>query len=215
MMTWGTQHWKRHVKADADLAQVGTGIVAGTKVATPIGWRPVEAIAVGDSVLTFDGGMRPVLSVSRNVVWTSHDTDVCDWPLQVPAAALGNREPMQLLPGQAVMIESDAAEDLFGDPFALIPAAALDGFRGITPVAPPARIEVVTLVFAQDEIVFANVGALFHCPAATDLVAAAYANSPYTVLSMDDADLLVDCLDCEAARPVNRPVAATAQHAAA
>ena len=39
-----------------------TGLVAGTRIATAMGWRAVEAIAVGDLVLTFDNGLQPVVA---------------------------------------------------------------------------------------------------------------------------------------------------------
>ncbi|MCA1776857.1 MAG: Hint domain-containing protein [Loktanella sp.] len=183
--------------ADATLSEIATGLVAGTKVATKMGWRVVEAIAPGDMVLTFDGGMQEVKNVTRQVVWAGGDLrDPDSWPLFVPAGALGNQADMSLMPGQAVLVESDTAEAVFGDPFAMIPAKALDGFRGITPTAPSPRIEVVTLEFAQDEVVFANIGALFFCPAAVDIFSDR-AEATYACLTLEQADLLVSFLEEE------------------
>ena len=181
------------------LGDVTFGLVAGTRVATQLGWRPVEAVAVGDEVLTFDGGLQVVTGISREVIRAEPEGAPEDsWPLRVPAGALGNREETTLLPGQTVLIESDAAEEVFGDPFALIPAAALEGFRGITRYYPNKRLEVVTLRFARDEIVFANVGALFHCPRCGDLVAEAMGDgSPYEVLGFEAAETLVTLLEIE------------------
>lgn len=182
--------------AELSLADVTAGLVAGTKVATAMGWRVVEAVTVGDQVLTFDGGMQQVRAVRRDVVWTGGAaSDPATWPLHVPAGALGNRGDMALMPAQAVLVESDTAEAMFGDPFAMIPAAALDGYRGIVRVAPAARIEVVTLVFAQDEVVFGNIGALFLCAAQVDLLD--LCNPTYPVMSLEDADMLVSCLEME------------------
>ena len=176
------------------LSEVEGGIVAGTKVATQIGWRVVEAVAAGDLVLTFDGGLQVVTAVTRRTVWTMGSrADYASWPLTVPAGALGNREEMTLIANQSVMVESDTAEAVFGDPFAMIPASALDGFRGIYRTAPAEEIEVVTLHFAQDEVIFANIGALFFCPAQTDLLSAPAAQT-YHVLSAAQADLLVQFL---------------------
>lgn len=183
--------------ADATLSEIATGLVAGTKVATKMGWRVVEAIAPGDLVLTFDGGMQEVKNVTRQVVWAGGDLrDPDSWPLFVPAGALGNQADMSLMPGQAVLVESDTAEAVFGDPFAMIPAKALDGFREITPTAPSPRIEVVTLEFAQDEVVFANIGALFFCPAAVDIFSDR-AEATYACLTLEQADLLVSFLEEE------------------
>ena len=184
----------RRTSAVTRLADVAGGLVAGTKVATQIGWRAVEAVAAGDLVLTFDGGLQLVTAVTRQTVRTmGHRADYALWPLTVPAGALGNREAMTLIPDQAVMVESDTAEAVFGDPFAMIPAGALDGFRGIHRSAPAAQIEVVTLHFAQDEVVFANIGALFFCPARTDLLAPP-APQTYHTLTAAQADLLVQFL---------------------
>ena len=169
-----------------------TGMVAGTKVATHAGWAAVETIREGQQVLTFDGGLQTVVAVTRHALMAD-TTDIASWPLAVPAGALGNREDMTILPHQSVMIESDAVEDLTGDPFALIPGAVLSGFRGITQDRPCEIVEVIQLHFAQDEIVFANIGALFLCRAQADLLSD-MAASAYEVLPMDTAEDLVDCL---------------------
>ena len=180
------------------------GLSAGTRVATTFGWRPVEAVAVGDKVLTFDDGMQEVIRVERGYLWTNAaPTPRNLWPLEIPTGALGNQRPMLLMPEQSVMIESDAAEAAFGDPFTLIPAAALEGYKGIERVPPMEAIEVVTLHFAKDQVVFANVGALFFCPAAaegdiTPLWAVDAQESFYHTLSMDEAAVLLDFMDIEA-----------------
>lgn len=188
-------------------AGIASGLVSGTRVATSIGWRMVEAVAPGDMALTFDGGMQVVRRITRSVLWSSAKN--CPehlWPLQVPVSALGNQTEMLLLPEQVVMVESDAAETLFGDPFALIPAAALKGFRGITPVKPHAEIVVYTLHFDDEQVVFASSGALFHCPS----------NDQASLLDMDPRDALYEALPqrdaamlvAMMARDINAPTAA-------
>ena len=198
MFAWMNSTWdtaERATLAAGALPKLDTrttGMVAGTKVATNAGWASVETIREGQQVLTFDGGLQTVIAVTRHVLMA--DThNIASWPLSVPAGALGNREDMTILPHQSVMIESDAAEDMTGDPFALIPGAALSGFRGITQERPSEWVEVIQLHFAQDEIVFANIGALFLCRAQADLMSDAPASS-YDILSMDVAEDLIDCL---------------------
>lgn len=178
--------------------------MSGTRVATAMGWRPVEAIAEGDKVLTFDAGLQTIHKISRIRLWSAEET--CPrhfWPLEVPAGALGNRELMHVLPGQNVMIESDAAEDLYGDPFSLIPAEAVEGTNGVERVPPQGDIEVIVLHFAEDQIVFANNGALFFCPACHDVLQAAAmdggACQHYAILSMDEALFLAVHLEDEKA----------------
>lgn len=205
MFAWNTTAFKtadrvaRRPQPELALSQVAHGIVAGTNVATPIGWRPVESVVAGDQVLTFDGGMETVVAVERLTVFPeTHGESYEDWPLHVPAGALGNREDMVILAQQPIMLESDAAEAIYGDPFALVPAAALEDFRGIKRVEPEGIIEVVRLRFAKDEIVFCNVGGLFHCPATSDILGRIFGETvapEYQVLPMAEAELIVACLE--------------------
>lgn len=198
MFAWKTAAWNLATGSDAPLPKLDartSGMVAGTKVATASGWARIETINAGMQVLTFDGGLQTVVSVTRHVLMAD-TVDIASWPMAVPAGALGNREAMTILPHQPVMIESDLAEEMTGDPFALIPATALDGLRGITPTRPDAWIEVIQLHFARDEIVFANIGALFLCRAAADLTLTTPLDD-YTVLPLELADDLVDYLAAE------------------
>lgn len=141
------------------------GIIGGTCIACEHGWRPAESIMVGDRVHTFDSGLQPVVQIRRSTLWTEDTTQ--NPALQhylVPRHALGNRAPMRLLPEQAVLVESDSAEALYGDPFALVPVASLEGYRGITRVVPQQPSEIIAIGFAEEEIVYANGSALIHCP---------------------------------------------------
>lgn len=176
------------------------GLIAGTCVGTPMGWRPVQAIRPGDRVLTFDNGMQPVVQVDRGHLWTS--ADHCPralWPLHVPAGALDNVSPLNLLGGASVMLESDLAEELYDDPFTLVPAHALAGTRGITARAPQEPLEVIALRFADDQVLFANGSTLLFCPAANSLQPALIedivfggAESAYGVLPEAEAQAVID-----------------------
>ncbi len=136
-----------------------TGLVAGTRIATAMGWRAVEAIAVGDLVLTFDNGLQPVVAVTRTPVATPLRPSSQTMPVVVPAGALGNATPMTLTAEQRVVVESDAAEALFGDPFAVLKARDLVGYAGI--VQDVAQVhDVLTLHFAEDQVLHADGGAL-------------------------------------------------------
>lgn len=151
--------------SDRGQEAVTEGLVAGTLVATEMGWQRAEDLRPGDRVVTFDNGLQPLRTVGRGrLVSRGRELPRSAQPLAVPARALGNRRAMVLLPGQAVLIESDAAEARYGDPFTLIAAAALDGHRGIARQAPGAETEVVWLEFDSDEIVYAEGMVLAHCP---------------------------------------------------
>ncbi len=194
MLAWKNTAWDTDTchGAQPKLDAKTSGLIAGTKVATRAGWAKVETIKAGQQVLTFDGGLQTVIAVTRHVLMADN-RNIASWPLFVPAGALGNREDMTILPHQSVMIESDTAESLIGDPFAVIPGAALNGLRAISQSRPTDWVEVIQIHFAQDEIVFANIGALFLCRAKSDLMSDAKHTS-YDVLPMSMAEDLVDCL---------------------
>ena len=189
--------WSGHKTKTVGLA---SGLVHGTRVATAMGWRDVDALAVGDLVLTFDRGMQPIRAITRGALWQSDDA--CPeslWPLKVPVGAIGNNEPMILLPEQPIMVESDAAEELFGDPFSLINAADLDGFRGIERAIPMVELDVVQLHFDNDEVVFAASGALLFCASLQVINMAELLNAHpdaacYMVLPQTQAELLIEFL---------------------
>ncbi|MGK7651825.1 Hint domain-containing protein [Roseovarius sp. B08] len=203
MFGWKSTPETRESFENADATAVKSGLISGTKVATGMGWRPVEAIAEGDRVLTFDGGLQTVTKVSRIRLWSGQDH--CPrqfWPLEVPVGALGNREVMRVLPRQNIMVESDAAEDLYGDPFTLIPAEAIEGLYGVARTPPDDDVEVVVLHFAADQVVFGEDGALFFCPGFADMIDAAFTEEPrpfYSVLSMDEARFLAAQIEDEIA----------------
>jgi hypothetical protein len=177
----------------ADLGAATGGLLSGTKVATSIGWRPVQAIAEGDLVLTFDRGLQPVTSVQTHVIDLPRRTpDLAACPLHVPEGALGNLAALVLMPGQSVLVESDLAEEMLGDAFVAVPAAALAGVAGIEAVRPAERLTVITLHFAQDEVVFGAGGVLFVCAGRGDLMAGLYDDdSAYPTLPEDLARMIV------------------------
>lgn len=192
------------------------GITSGTRIATADGWRSVDTLGVGDSVLTFDNGPLKLTAVTRATQFI-HDHTAPDFanPIHVPAGAFGNSEPMVLLPEQSVMIESDEAEARTGDPFALIPAKALIGFRGVDRFRALRSFEVFTLHFENDELVYAEGGALLLAPstvpgdiAALDEIGRSGRAAPYVAYRGQDAVELVaaftapDTLEEEAASRV-------------
>ncbi|MEX0365470.1 MAG: Hint domain-containing protein [Ruegeria sp.] len=175
------------------------GLLSGTRIATGMGWRAVEALAPGDLVLTFDAGLQTLVDVRRDIFWAT-DTSVpaAYHSVFVPAGALGNSADLELLPDQGVLVESDAACDAYGDPFAVLAAKTLEGYRGIRRIAPRTQIEIITLIFAQDQIVYAQGGALVHCPRAVvhlDELGAPLAG--YEVVAARDAAFLVECMKVE------------------
>lgn len=185
---------------DGGLATQTMGLMAGTRVASNLGWRAVEALSAGDKVLTFDNGMQEIIEVRRSTMWLdAPDSDPAVWPVIVPAGALGNREALTLLADQGVLVESDAACEMYGDPFAVVPAHALEGVRGIRREAPQHRVELITILFAEEQVIYAEGGALLHCPVATmalDVLLEKDVQS-YDMLAPREASFLAECMVME------------------
>ncbi len=151
--------------ADAPGGLPTQGLTAGTLVATDMGWVPVQNLRPGDMVVTFDNGLVPLRAVQVGELTTGgHCMPRSFWPLYVPKGALGNRQDMTLLSEQSVLIETDEGEALFGDPFLMVAASALDGYAGIERVQPAPIMRIRTLHFDAEQVVYANGMTLVHCP---------------------------------------------------
>ena len=104
-----------------EYAGTSHGLLEGTHVASSFGWRTVDAIAVGDKVLTFDNAMQPVVEIRRDMRWLeATSTPKARWPVRIPAGAMGNRRDLSILHNQGILVESEAANDPQGDPFAVV-----------------------------------------------------------------------------------------------
>lgn len=174
-----------------------SGFIEGTHVASNLGWRAVEALSVGDKVLTFDHGMQTITDIQRqSQVSHGHKMPKAQLPLMVPRDALYNRRAMWLMPDQGLMIESESTQDSQGDPFAVIPASALHGFRGIERADPGEQLNVTILAFAQDEVVYVEGGMLAHCPKPHCILSddIKTSQSLYDVMNTPSAEFLVECL---------------------
>lgn len=175
-----------------------SGLVSTTLVATSRGWVAVGNIKPGDMVLTFDAGLQTVTQISREEPWgEAQDCPEALWPLEVPKGAFGNARPYHLLGSQNIMVESDAAEDMFGDPFSLIPSSALLGLRGIERVPPKDGTEIIQLYFSEEQVVFGEQGTLYLCPSSRDMVDVAFENASdplYSILPPAEARIVASSL---------------------
>ena len=173
-------------------AHTVSGILAGTPIASSNGWRSVEGLTPGDRVMTFDAGLRTITEVRRIPLWTGEGPCPTDfWPLQVQPGVIGNAVCVTLMPGQSVMIESDEAERVLGDPFAVIPAHALASLPGVERMRPEGDPMVITLRFADEQIAFARGGVMFLCPSSRDILEQAGRETAYDVLSVEAAQALM------------------------
>ncbi|WP_296641592.1 Hint domain-containing protein [Roseinatronobacter sp.] len=129
------------------------GLLRGTLVATGTGWRKIETLQPGDMVLTFDNGMQPVTRI-HDLTIPYHDLPTHKaFIMIVPRGVLGNRRQIELLPLQEIIIESDFAEEQYGDPFVLVQALMLEGFDGIHRVPLKNDLRVYLPTFPQEQLV--------------------------------------------------------------
>jgi len=177
--------------------RIGTGLIAGTRVETADGWKPVEQIRTGEKVHTYDGGLQPVKRIERTVFGAEVAEVFPDGLLMVPGGALDNCDAFYLLPDQHVLLESAIAEEVLGNATALVPAAALENYRGITRVMPVDLIEVVTLLFDDEEVVYANTGVMMHCApkkAAGAALRGTMRSAFFKVLPLEQARAMVELM---------------------
>ena len=91
--------------------------LAGTMIATPTGERPIEALAIGDLVLTADGRTAPVKWLGIQTVATLFADPLRALPIRISAGAL-----KQALPVRDLLVSPDHALMLDG---VLVQAGAL------------------------------------------------------------------------------------------
>lgn len=154
--------WLDKTRIDEDAAAVvAEGLYGLTRIATPDGWARAASLQAGDYVISFDSPPRRIVSVTRHRLDATAPQTA--WPLMIPPEVLGNPEAEVVLPEQGVMIDSDLADRLYGEPFVTVPASALEGWRGIARTPPPSQL-VVRLAFELPTLVYAGRDMILACP---------------------------------------------------
>lgn len=134
------------------LTQLGPAcFTLGTRIAVPGGQRPIEALAVGDLVLTLDHGAQPVRWIGRREVEAKGD----DAPVRFAAGTIGNQRALCVSPQHRMLVRSAMADLLFAAPEVLVPARHLVGQAGIT-CAPRPSVTYMHLLFDRHEILWAE-----------------------------------------------------------
>lgn len=105
------------------------GLYASTPVQTAFGWRFAGSLGPGDLVMTQEAGLVPIQHIAT-------EFRPALWSVLIPQGALGNTAPVLVPPGQPVLVRSRHAMPFSGDDLALLPATALEGWRGIAPFVP-------------------------------------------------------------------------------
>lgn len=123
--------------SDTGCAQCAiSGLLPGTLLCGPDGWRDVSLYRAGDWVQSLQGAPVQLRDMTTRTIWMHPGTcpaSVC--PVQLPPGAVGNQSAMTLLPDvQLLLVPRGGSRN--GLPPAVIRAADLHGFRGIHRVQP-------------------------------------------------------------------------------
>ena len=153
-----------NLQAIARSLTVTTGLVAGTLLETRTGWQPVETLRIGDAVQTLDGGLARILGLDRRSLIPDAQTTL----MKIHGGSLDACSDLFLMPGQHVVLDTLDDAALGGAPFVMVPANTMLINPGAQkyPLAEPTV--VITPLFADEEVVYANSGVLLHCPGLTD-----------------------------------------------
>lgn len=162
-------------------AIAGQGIGGDVSVATPMGWRAVADLRLGDVVRNLDG--------SPTALCAFEPATAQNW-LRFPISALGNRRPFVVGQGQGVLLTSDYIRVLTGEAAVAVPAIALQGWRGIHICTPPKQ--GVNLRLMRPSLIMVGAGAFLTCQGIQDIGWAGL--PPVPSLSLPSAQQLLACL---------------------
>lgn len=120
------------VENDNSTPHLGLGatvvcFAADTLIETAEGPRPVQALRVGDRVLTRDAGLQPLRWAGTTTVPAMGDLA----PIVVSAGVFGNEADLIVSPQHALLVEDWRAELLYGAPDVLVRAVDLLAHDGV------------------------------------------------------------------------------------
>ena len=129
----------------------------GTRIDTPDGPRPVEALAPGDLVTTLDNGSQPVRWIGRRLVPLAEMTLREDLrPVCLDSGAFGNPAPLMVSPRHRILLNDWRAQVYFGEDQMLIPVQALINGTTVRQMMPEAGVTYVHLLFDRHEVIVAE-----------------------------------------------------------
>lgn len=162
-------------------AIAGQGIAGDVSVATPMGWRAVADLRLGDLLRNLDG--------LPTALGALHPATAQNW-VRFPIRALGNRRAFVVGQGQGVLLQSDYIRALTGEAAVAVPAIALQGWRGIHLCTPPKQ--AIRLRLMRPSLIMVGAGAFLTCQGLQDTGWAGL--PPVPSLSLTSAQQLLACL---------------------
>ncbi|GAB4295256.1 MAG: hypothetical protein Kow0058_12900 [Roseovarius sp.] len=145
---------------ESSTGQTDTGIVhvdsvpcfvAGTRIRTPDGDRPVETLRPGDMVLTKDDGPQPLRWIGRRRV-RAEGTFA---PIRIAAGAFGSHDELWVSPLHRIVVRDPLAELLFADAEVLVAARDLVNGDSVRQVE-GGEVDYVHILFDRHQVVFSE-----------------------------------------------------------
>ncbi|MCO6383397.1 Hint domain-containing protein [Oceanicola sp. 502str15] len=133
---------------------------AGTRIATPEGFKLVETLREGDLVQTKDDGAQPVLWAGQRRMTGARLFAMPQLrPMRIRAGVLGPDIPdgdLLVSPNHRMLIRGPAARALFNTPEVLVRARDLAGMRGIATDTRLTEATYVHILMDRHQVLFAN-----------------------------------------------------------
>ena len=128
------------------------GFIAGTRVATPMGYVAVERLSAGDKVLTADGRHARLTWVGMSRV----DAKGANAPVRFDVGVMDNMRPLRLGQGHRVRVAGWRAELLFDAEAVLATAKSFVNGDDVTIEETDGQVTYVHLMFDRHEVVLAE-----------------------------------------------------------
>lgn len=151
-----------HVTGQLDFSNIEEIVpcfTPGTLIATPRGEVPVEALRVGDKVITRDDGLQEIRWLGRkDLNWSDLNANAHLKPVLITAGSLGDGLPerdMLVSPNHRMLVANDRTSLYFDEHEVLVSAKHLLSGSGISTVA-AAGVTYVHFMCDQHEVVLSN-----------------------------------------------------------
>lgn len=125
--------------------------VAGTLIRTPDGDKPVEELAPGDLVMTYDDGPQPVRWIGRRTVEAKGKLA----PIRIRRGTFGKHGTLLVSPQHRILVRDVLAELMFGERDVLVKARDLVN-DGSVKIMEGGEVEYVHLLFDTHQVIFSE-----------------------------------------------------------
>lgn len=127
-------------------------LVEGTRIETPNGTKPVEALRIGDQLNTLDHGAQPIIWISRQEARFETPDDK-GRPINIPSGGLGNGLPehdLRVSPQHRILLRQLDGTEVLG------PAKGLLGKGGVRVMRGVSRVVYYNFLLPRHGIIIAN-----------------------------------------------------------